>query len=68
MPDQKIVIKIDPQDGSMKIKTDGFTGDACLTTLQSILGSMVQLDDYQPLPEFHKDVQVKTNQKIEVKK
>ncbi len=68
MAEQKIVIKIDPKDGKTSIKTDGFTGDQCLSTIQDILGDLVQLENYKPKPEFYQSVQVKQKERIQIKK
>lgn len=64
MGEQRIIIEIGP-DGSIKAKTDGFRGDACMTAIQELLGKDEFFASVKPSDEFYQETGIEQTDKIE---
>ncbi len=64
MGEQRIIIEIGP-DGSIKAKTDGFRGEACMDAIQDLLGKDEFFCSVKPSDEFYQETEIAQNSKVE---
>ncbi len=63
MAEKKITITID-EDGSIRAKTEGLKGKACLAALEELLGNDLAIVSIKTTDEFEQEAQIDRSQSI----
>jgi Protein of unknown function (DUF2997) len=67
MAEQKIIITID-ENGRIVAETQGIKGEACLTELEALLGSSLEIASLKTTDEFQQETKIDNQQQLKSKK